>query len=486
MTISINNSHGRFIIPKNEETANKIRLKGRRKAIIEIVLLLTLFTWPMPFLVGHENHHHHPHLIEDSRSESTLAKADASSPFSKEERVDLLKRSLDEGLDTMLLTKRVLVAQGSIDKNGYTRENLSALAVALIGAVRTSQNEALYKTVLDAIDLTEDLYGSSAETRLWRGHVWLQWHRFSEAESIARELVIERGEFEDYALLGDALLEQGKIEEAGEAYRQFAGKTRTLPAHARIAQLAWEKGEEAEAIRNWSRALRFGSSADPESIAWCRVQLGEIYLSRGDLAVAGVLADSVLNWKADHAAGAFLKGRVSWFKSDLEESTRWLRVAAKVEPLPIRLWWLRDVLREKGDHSTAQEVQRRLLQKGVPLDPRSGAIFLAFEQIDGDRALFLAEAEFDSRKDRQTLDTLGYCHLIRGEVTSASRLLGKAASKGVLDGRIYYHLGLLSAARRQPYQASTFLEKAAKHRFTLTPSEFKAAENLRQRESSKS
>src|SRR4029434_2659028 len=49
---------------------------------------------------------------------------------------------------------------------------------------------------------------------LLRGHALHNLHRFGEAEKIVRELVEKRGLAYDFGLLGDALIEQGKMGEA--------------------------------------------------------------------------------------------------------------------------------------------------------------------------------------------------------------------------------------------------------------------------------
>jgi hypothetical protein len=54
---------------------------------------------------------------------------------------------------------------------------------------------------------------------LIHGHVRLQRHDFSGTERAACELVERRGNAFDYGLLGDALLETGRIEPAAEAFQ---------------------------------------------------------------------------------------------------------------------------------------------------------------------------------------------------------------------------------------------------------------------------
>ncbi|HEV2665403.1 MAG TPA: hypothetical protein VG324_10845, partial [Blastocatellia bacterium] len=56
---------------------------------------------------------------------------------------------------------------------------------------------------------------------LLRGHALHNLHRFGEAEKIGRELVEARGLAYDFGLLGDALIEQGKTDEAALAYQKM-------------------------------------------------------------------------------------------------------------------------------------------------------------------------------------------------------------------------------------------------------------------------
>jgi tetratricopeptide (TPR) repeat protein len=56
---------------------------------------------------------------------------------------------------------------------------------------------------------------------LLRGHALHNLHRFAEAEEVARELVSARGMPFDYGLLGDVLMERGRLDAAIEVYQRM-------------------------------------------------------------------------------------------------------------------------------------------------------------------------------------------------------------------------------------------------------------------------
>ncbi len=68
-------------------------------------------------------------------------------------------------------------------------------------------------------------------------------HRFSEAEAIARRLVAVREFVLDYGLLGDVLMEQGRVAEAAGAYQKMIDLKPFYQSYTRAAHLRWLKGD---------------------------------------------------------------------------------------------------------------------------------------------------------------------------------------------------------------------------------------------------
>src|SRR5262245_20136815 len=100
-------------------------------------------------------------------------------------------------------------------------KGLEDLGWAFIDKARTSYDPGYYRLAESCAACLESRSPRDPSALLLRGHALDSLHRFSEAEAIARELVSRRGLYLDYELLGDALMEQGKVSEAVAAYQSL-------------------------------------------------------------------------------------------------------------------------------------------------------------------------------------------------------------------------------------------------------------------------
>ena len=100
---------------------------------------------------------------------------------------------------------------------------------------------------------------------LLRGHALHQLHRFHEAEAIARTLVTKREFVLDYALLGDALMEQGRLAEAATAYQKMIDLKPFYQSYTRAAHLRWLTGDLNGAIELTHKAIEAASPRNSRS-----------------------------------------------------------------------------------------------------------------------------------------------------------------------------------------------------------------------------
>ena len=116
---------------------------------------------------------------------------------------------------------------------------------------------------------------------LLRGHVLHQQHRFREAEAIARTLSTTRGSALDFGLLGDALMEQGRLDEAARAYQTMIDLKPFYQSYTRAAHLRWLRGDLNGAVQTMRLAISAASPRDPEAGPWARIASGLLPAAAG-------------------------------------------------------------------------------------------------------------------------------------------------------------------------------------------------------------
>src|SRR4030095_2552452 len=96
---------------------------------------------------------------------------------------------------------------------------LDRLGWAFVAKARESFDPGFYKLAEQCARCIENRNPQSQEAMLLRAHVLQNLHHFKESETLARRLVHQRELIFDYGVLGDAFMEQGKLNEAVEAYQ---------------------------------------------------------------------------------------------------------------------------------------------------------------------------------------------------------------------------------------------------------------------------
>src|SRR5262245_32901728 len=94
------------------------------------------------------------------------------------------------------------------------------LGYRFISKARLTNDAGFYTIAEQAAACLDAVQPGDAATLLLRGHVLHQLHRFREAEAIARRLVALREFVLDFGLLGDVLMEQGRLGRSATAYQK--------------------------------------------------------------------------------------------------------------------------------------------------------------------------------------------------------------------------------------------------------------------------
>jgi tetratricopeptide (TPR) repeat protein len=345
------------------------------------------------------------------------------------------------------------------------------LGYRFVARARVSHDPSSYAVAEQAAACLESMQPNDPAALLLRGHVVHQMHRFGEAEAIARRLVTMREFVLDFGLLGDALMEQGRVTEAADAYQKMIDLKPFYQSYTRAAHLRWLRGDLGGAIDMMQAAVKAASPRDPESIAWAYARLATYELQRGRLAVAARMVDASLRSVPDYAAALLARGRIQLAHTKPVEAVETLTRAAQLNPQPEYQWALADALRVLERTDEAAALEHRLVREGALADPRTVALFLSTRGQEGDRAIDLARRELTKRADIFTLDALAWALASRGQLQEASTLMARALAEGTEDGRLFVHAAVIAAADGRPADAARWADKARKLSFTLLPSE---------------
>ncbi len=350
-------------------------------------------------------------------------------------------------------------------------KSLEKLGWLFVDKARESFDPGYYKLAEACANALEADSPGSAQGLLLRGHVLENLHQFKEAEPIARKLIASRGLAFDYALLGDALMEQGRLNEAVPAYQTMMDLRPDLHAYSRVAHLRWLKGDLEGAEQLMQLAVRAGSSQDAEATAWVCVRLAFYQFEAGDNAGAERSYNLALTYCPDYPPALLLRGRMLLAKNDPAGAVEKLLVAAHTNPLPEYEWTLAEALRTAGRIGEATDVELRIRREGMAADPRTFSLFLATHRDQTGTAVQLARAELQQREDVFTHDALAWALSANGHADEASQEMSRALAEGTDDGRLYFHATVIAANSGHESEARQWMQKADARQQLLLPSE---------------
>ena len=348
----------------------------------------------------------------------------------------------------------------------------NALAVqlgwAFVAKARNTGDPGSYKLAEQCAQLDPN----DSDARLLRGHVFHALHRFKEAENAARQLTSDKvSRWQTYALLGDALMEQGQLAEAIDAYQRMIDIRPCLQTYARVAHLRWLRGDLAGAEELMVKAVEASSSRDPEPAAWAYTRLALYQFQTGKIRVAARSVSRALEFVKDYPAALLLESKIDIADGDSAKAVHALELAVAQTPLPEYQWALADAARLAGDAELAIKTEEGLIEHGATEDPRTFALFLATRRAEPDKAWKLAQAELANRRDVFSYDAAAWSALAAGRKSEAEQNMKLALAEGTADARLFYHAGRIAAATGDDEAAASWFRRSSSIQQMLFPSE---------------
>jgi tetratricopeptide (TPR) repeat protein len=251
-----------------------------------------------------------------------------------------------------------------------------------------------------------------------------------------------------YGVIGDALVEVGRYDEAFRAYDRMAALKPGLPAYARVSHARELLGDTRGAVEAMQLAVD-AAGAQAEPLAWSRVQLGKLYFSRGRLGLAARECRGALAAFPAYPQALDALARVEAAHGRLGRAIALERQATERAPLPELVGFLGDLYRAQGRPRLARKqyglvgaIQRLLIANGVKSDLET-ALFDVDHSLRLDSALVRARRAQRERPSVQADDVLSWALARTGRCGEALRHSKRALRLGTRDAPTFFHRGMI-------------------------------------------
>ncbi len=390
-------------------------------------------------------------------------------PTIRPSRID--NRSALDQVSRMQTDKRIETLQKSLKATPNNAQLQLALGSAFLQKMRETTDFVYLRRAAALDDSVLRADPESYEARRLSIEIDMHKHDFPQAAENAQLLLkANPADTGMLGLLGDALMEMGKCDEAGQIYNRMASLGGNLFSYNRLAFHQFVTGDMAGALAWMAQAVAAGSPS-PENQAWVLTEMGDL------LSKAGRVTD------AEHAYGGALQafsgyhrahagmGSLQASREDWSGATRSLEEAQAAVPFPQYAAMLEALYTKTGKLEAAAR-ERVLVDAVDKLMASNGetanrALVIIYTDTGRNlpRALELAQAEFAVRNDVYTWDALSWALLKNKRVGEAREASAKALVYHTPDPLLYYHAGMIASAAGAKDDARLYLNKA----ITLNP-----------------
>lgn len=266
------------------------------------------------------------------------------------------------------------------------------------------------------------------------------------------------------AVIGDALVELGRYEEAFAAYQRMVDLAPGLASYTRASYSLELQGDLVGARRALELAL--GEAISSKDTAFAHHSLGELAWNTGDLEEARIQYEAATRLDSVFVPPRAGLARLHAASGEIERAAgEWREVVAR-SPLPEYVAELGNLYLVSGQPAEAEKqfallgAQRRLLEvAGVNVD-LDIALFSADHGVDLDEGLEAARAEWGRRKSVFVADALAWQLHAHGRDAAALELADQALRLGTRNALFLFHRGMIHRSLGNPEAARRDLEEA--------------------------
>jgi tetratricopeptide (TPR) repeat protein len=347
------------------------------------------------------------------------------------------------------------------DWRGWAR-----LGFAYLEEARVSDNPALYPKAEGAFGRSLDLEPADNFAALaGRGALANARHDFASGldwGDQARSLNPSSPEV--HAVVGDALLELGRYDEAFAAYQKMVDLAPGVASYTRASYALELQGNVAGARRALELAL--GEAIAPKDLAFAHHSLGELAWNTGEVEAARRHYEEAIRLDPDLVPARAGVARLHAATGEGEQAAaEWEDVVARA-PLPEYVAELGTLHLVAGRPAEAEaqfdllDVQRRLLEANGVKTGLELALFSADHGVSLSDGLRAAREEWRRRQSIHVADALAWQLHAHGADAEALALADEALRLGTRNALFHFHRGMIqrslgnSAAARRDFEAA--------------------------------
>ncbi len=363
----------------------------------------------------------------------------------------------------------ILLQQKRLQRNPYDAASYHRLGDAYIQKARETGDMSYFDLAERALEKSMAIAPGNAGAVRHLAFVHSSRHAFEQAVTrAARALELDPIDGDASGVLGDALLELGKYDEAEAAYTRMMKAKRDLASYSRRSGLKNLRGDADGSMADLGRAIDAGlADGQPrESIAWARWQLGADYFAVGDLTAAEARYLEALETYPGYYRALASLAQVRAAQQRHPEAVDLYRKALGVIPFPDYAAALGDLYAKLGRPAEAKQQYElveyigRVSALNRVLYNRELVYFYADHGIKPAEALELARREIEVRKDIYGHDALAWAIHANGKVADAVGPMMEALRLGTRDAKLFFHAGMIFYWLGDTDKATQYLERA--------------------------
>jgi tetratricopeptide (TPR) repeat protein len=366
--------------------------------------------------------------------------------------------------------ERIRNIEGRLNASPNDLKLQAALTAAYLQKLRETADGSYLDRAAKLADRMLETDGGNFTALRFQNEIDLQRHNFKAVAERARDMAkFAPSDPGNWGNLGDALMELGEYEAAGQAYTRMFALRPNLASYNRLGYFRFVTGDAPGAIALMQVAVEAGEAV-PENTAWCWAELGDMYFKTGRLLDAENAYRSALDlFPLLHRAYAGL-GKAQAAKGQVESAIRSYERAQAIVPMAEYAAALEDLYRGQGREAKAQDQQAQLdaidaLSRAAKESTnRTLALILADHNRHLDRALELITAEIPTRGDVYTWDAMSWILFKLGRVQDARAASLKAVRWSTPEPSFYFHASQIAEAAGEKTAAEEYREHAKLNR----------------------